>query len=100
MLNVFKFFNQKNNNIILNDYIGEYKADDGRTGKLYVEDDKIKFTYDGKTIAFNPDSEADTFKITYFPFKGVAIFSRDGKGKIKDVKAELAGYIINAKKIA
>ena len=100
MLNVFKFFNQKKNNIILNDYIGEYKADDGRTGKLYVEDDKIKFTYDGKTIAFNPDSEADTFKITYFPFKGVAIFSRDGKGKIKDVKAELAGYIINAKKIA
>jgi len=100
MFNVFKFFNQKKNNIILNDYIGEYKADDGRTGKLYVEDDKIKFTYDGKTIAFNPDSEADTFKITYFPFKGVAIFSRDGKGKIKDVKAELAGYIINAKKIA
>lgn len=100
MFNVFKFFNQKKNNIILNDYIGEYKADDGRTGKLYVEDDKIKFTYDGKTIAFNPDSEADTFKITYFPFKGLAIFSRDGKGKIKDVKAELAGYIINAKKIA
>ena len=100
MFNVFKFFNQKKNNIILNDYIGEYKADDGRTGKLYVEDDKIKFTYDGKTIAFNPDSEADTFKITYFPFKGMAIFSRDGKGKIKDVKAELAGYVINAKKIA
>lgn len=100
MFNVFKFFNQKKNNIILNDYIGEYKADDGRTGKLYVEDDKIKFTYDGKTIAFNPDSEADTFKISYFPFKGLAIFSRDGKGKIKDVKAELAGYIINAKKIA
>jgi hypothetical protein len=100
MFNVFKFFNQKKNNIILNDYIGEYKADDGRTGKLYVEDDKIKFTYDGKTIAFNPDSEADTFKITYFPFKGLAIFSRDGKGKIKDVKAKLAGYIINAKKIA
>jgi hypothetical protein len=100
MFNVFKFFNQKKNNIILNDYIGEYKADDGRTGKLYVEDDKIKFTYDGKTIAFNPDSEADTFKISYFPFKGMAIFSRDGKGKIKDVKAELAGYIINAKKIA
>ena len=100
MFNVFKFFNQKKNNIILNDYIGEYKADDGRTGKLYVEDDKIKFTYDGKTIAFNPDSEADTFKITYFPFKGLAIFSRDGKGKIKDVKAKFAGYIINAKKIA
>ena len=100
MFNVFKFFNQKKNNIILNDYIGEYKADDGRTGKLYVDDDKIKFTYDGKTIAFNPDSEADTFKITYFPFKGLAIFSRDGKGKIKDVKAKLAGYIINAKKIA
>lgn len=100
MFNVFKFFNQKKNNIILNDYIGEYKANDGRTGKLYVEDDKIKFTYDGKTIAFNPDSEADTFKISYFPFKGMAIFSRDGKGKIKDVKAELAGYTINAKKIA
>ena len=100
MFNVFKFFNQKKNSIILNDYIGEYKADDGRTGKLYVEDDKIKFTYDGKTITFNLDSEADTFKISYFPFKGLAIFSRDGKGKIKDVKAELAGYIINAKKIA
>lgn len=100
MLNVFKFFNQKNNNIILNDYIGEYKADDGRTGKLYVEGDKIKFTYDGKTITFNPGAEADTFKISYFPFKGLAIFSRDGKGKIKEVKAELAGYIINAKKIA
>ena len=100
MFNIFKFFNKKKNSIILNDYIGEYKADDGRTGKLYVEDDKIKFTYDGKTIAFNPDSEADTFKITYFPFKGLAIFSRDGKGKIKDVKAKLAGYIINAKKIA
>jgi hypothetical protein len=100
MFNVFKFFNQKKNNIILNDYIGEYQADDGRTGKLYVEGDKIKFTYDGKTITFNPDTELDTFKITYFPFKGLAIFSRDGKGKIKEVKAELAGYIINAKKIA
>lgn len=100
MFNVFKFFNQKKNNIILNDYIGEYKADDGRTGKLYVEGDKIKFTYDGKTITFNPENELDTFKITYFPFKGLAIFSRDGKGKIKEVKAELAGYIINAKKIA
>lgn len=100
MFNVFKFFNQKKNNIILNDYIGEYQADDGRTGKLYVEGDKIKFTYDGKTITFNPENELDTFKITYFPFKGLAIFSRDGKGKIKEVKAELAGYIINAKKIA
>ena len=100
MLNVFKFFNQKKNNIILNDYIGEYKADDGRTGKLYVEGDKIKFTYDGKTITFNPEDEADTFKISYFPFKGLAMFSRDGKGKVKEVKAELAGYIINAKKIA
>lgn len=100
MFNVFKFFNQKKNTIILNDYIGEYKADDGRTGKLYAEGDKIKFTYDGKTITFNPDAEPDVFKISYFPFKGSAIFTRDGKGKIKEVKAELAGYIINAKKIA
>lgn len=100
MLNVFKFFNQKKNNTILNDYIGEYKADGGRTGKLYVESDKIKFTYDGKTITFNPDAETDIFKISYFPFKGFATFTRDGKGKIKEVKAELAGYIINAKKIA
>jgi len=100
MFNIFKFFNQKKNSIILNDYIGEYKADDGRTGKLYVESDKIKFTYDGKTITFNPEAETDIFKISYFPFKGLATFSRDGKGKIKEVKAELAGYIINAKKIA
>lgn len=100
MLNVFKFFNQKKNSTILNDYIGEYKADDGRTGKLYVESDKIKFTYDGKTITFNPDAKTDIFKISYFPFKGSATFTRDGKGKIKEVKAELAGYIINAKKIA
>ena len=34
MFNVFKFFNQKKNTIIVNDYIGEYKADEGRTGKL------------------------------------------------------------------
>ena len=100
MLNFLKFFNQKKNTIILNDYIGEYKADDGRTGKLYAEGDKIKFTYDGKTITFNPDDEPDAFKISYFPFKGFATFTRDGKGKIKEVKAELAGYIINAKKIA
>ncbi|MCF8339598.1 MAG: hypothetical protein K9I82_01355 [Chitinophagaceae bacterium] len=100
MLNFLKFFNQKKNTIILNDYIGEYKADDGRTGKLYAEGDKIKFTYDGKTITFNPDDEPDEFKISYFPFKGFATFTRDGKGKIKEVKAELAGYIINAKKIA
>ena len=100
MLNFLKFFNQKKNNVNLNDYIGEYKADDGRTGKLYAESDKIKFTYDGKTITFNPDDEPDAFKISYFPFKGFATFTRDGKGKIKEVKAELAGYIINAKKIA
>jgi hypothetical protein len=100
MLNFLKFFNQKKNNVNLNDYIGEYKADDGRTGKLYAEGDKIKFTYDGKTITFNPDNEPDVFKISYFPFKGFAAFTRDGKGKIKEVKAELAGYIINAKKIA
>jgi hypothetical protein len=100
MLNFLKFFNQKKNNVNLNDYIGEYKADDGRTGKLYAEGDKIKFTYDGKTITFNPDDEPDAFKISYFPFKGFATFTRDGKGKIKEVKAELAGYIINAKKIA
>lgn len=100
MFNVFKFFNQKKNTIILNDYIGEYKADDGRTGKLYAEGDKIKFTYDGKTITFNPDEALDKFKISYFPFKGSATFTRDNKGKITEVKAELAGYTINAKKIA
>ena len=100
MFNVFKFFNQKNNKVILNDYIGEYKDSEGRTGKLYVDADKIKFTYDGKTITFNPDNNLDTFKISYFPFKGMAIFTRDDNGKIKDVRAELAGYIINAKKIA
>ena len=99
MLNVFKFFNQKKSEIILDEYLGNYKADDGRTGRLYADANKIKFTYDGKTISFTPSDKKDVFTISYFPFKGSASFLRNNKDKIMEVNAELAGYIINAKKI-
>ena len=100
MFNVFKFFNQKKSEIILDEYLGEYKANDGRTGKLYSDGNKIKFTYDGKTISFMPSDKKDVFTITYFPFKGLASFIRNSKGIINGVKADMAGYVIDANKIA